>query len=499
MPPRLSPLQKQMLCFVLGPLACFLIKDLPPAAGMAPEGMACLAGCVWLMIWWVTEVFSMPVTSIMSIPIFGLLGVLPPAKVFAALGTPPMMLVFGATIIVGLWKESNFIERYAYWCFNLPIVKGSSARLLFVFIMGVGIMSAIAPNVPLAILFVSIAVTIGRACKLAPRSNLMRALCVFSAIAPAVGGAATPLGGAPNMIVIALIATTLHYDISFWEWSALGIPLVLAGLVLIFFICGLVLPLRGEERRLPVPEEYLKSKLRELGPVTRYEHIAMAVMGVALLLWCFGPQLARLAGWEAGSRILTAPVVAVFMGAAAFLIPLRKDGESGRIVFAMNWEQAVKHIGWAFLIIQIGTITFGDVLLQGGLDKWAADHIQKMAGDLSGAWVWFIFVVLTGLASQIVTNLALAALVLPIMASLALSYGFHPVAACLSVGFACNVATMFPVSSVTVAAAMMGAGEYLRPNDFILTGLLTSLCISILGFLVCCFLGPALLPAWSGV
>ena len=81
----------------------------------------------------------------------------------------------------------------------------------------------------------------------------------------------------------------------------------------------------------------------------------------------------------------------------------------------MNWEQAVKHIGWAFLIIQIGTITFGDVLLQGGLDKWAADHIQKMAGDLSGAWVWFIFVVLTGLASQIVTNLALAALVLPIM------------------------------------------------------------------------------------
>lgn len=98
MPPRLSPLQKQMLCFVLGPLACFLIKDLPPAAGMAPEGMACLAGCVWLMSWWVTEVFSMPVTSIMSIPIFGLLGVLPPAKVFAALGTPPMMLVFGATV-----------------------------------------------------------------------------------------------------------------------------------------------------------------------------------------------------------------------------------------------------------------------------------------------------------------------------------------------------------------------------------------------------------------
>lgn len=491
-------MRKQICCFFLGPLVCTLLRQLPPAEGMSLEGMDCLAGCAWLMIWWMTDVFPMPVTSIMSIPIFGLLGVLTPAKVFATLGHPSMMLIFGATIIVGLWKESNLIERYAYWCFNVPVVKGSSARLLFVFIFGVGLMSAIAPNVPLAILFVSIAVTIGRTCQLNPQSNLMRSLCVFSAIAPAVGGAATPLGGAPNMIVIALIATTLKYDISFWEWSALGIPLVLIALVIIFLISGLALPLRGDERYLPVPKEYLRNKLSELGPVTTYEHIAIIVMGIALLFWCFGPQIAELIGWKAGVKMLSAPVVALFMGVAAFLIPLRKDGKSGRIVFAMNWEQAVKHIGWGILVIQIGTISFGDVLLKGGLDNWAARYIQILAGDLSGVWVWFIFVILTGLTSQVVTNLALAALLIPIMASLALSYGFHPVAACLSVGFACNIATMFPFSSLTVAAAMIGGGEYVHSRDFMLTGLLTTLSISILSFLICYLLGPVLLPAWGG-
>lgn len=450
------------------------------------------------MIWWVTNVFPMPVTSIMSIPIFGLLGILTPAKVFATFGNPSMMLVFGATIIVGLWKESNFIERYAYWCFNFPFVRGRSNRLLFVFIFGVGLMSAIAPNVPLAILFVSIAVMIGRACRLNARSNLMRSLCVFSAIAPAVGGAATPLGGAPNMIVIALIATTLKYNITFWEWSALGIPLVLVALLVIFLISGLALPLRGEERYLPVPEEYLRAKMRELGPVTRYEHIAIGVMGIALLFWCFGPQLARLAGWNAGVKMLSAPVVAIFMGALTFLIPLRKDEKSGKFIFAMNWEQAVKHIGWGILVIQIGTITFGDVLLTGGLDRWAAEHIRLLAGDLPGAWVWLFFVVLTGLASQIVTNLALAALIIPIMAHLSITYGFHPIAACLSVGFACNIATMFPFSSLTVAAAMIGGGEYVRTRDFMVTGLITTLSISILSFLTCYFLGPPLLPAWNG-
>ena len=497
MPARISPLARQLFFFLSGPIACMLIKDLPPVEGMAPQGMSCLGGCVWLMLWWLTDVFPMPVTSIMSIPIFGFLGVLTPAKVFAALGDPSMMLIFGATIIVGLWKESNFIERYAYWCFNFPFVKGSAKRLLLVFIFGVGLMSAIAPNVPLAILFVSIAVMIGRACQLKKSSNLMRSLCVFSAIAPAVGGAATPIGGAPNMVVIALIATTLKYDISFWEWSALGIPLVIIALFVIFAISGIALPLRGEEQRLPVPESYLRRKLDELGPITRYEHIAIVVMGVAFILWCFGPQIASMFGWKAGAKMLSAPVVAIFMGALTFIIPLRKDEASGKFIFSMNWEQAVKHIGWGILVIQIGTLSFGNVLLLGGLDAWAADKIQMLAGDLSGVWVWFFFVVITGLASQVVTNLALAALLIPIMANLAISYGFHPIAACLSVGFACNIATCFPFSSLTVAAAMIGGGEYVQSRDFLVTGLITTISISVISFLICYYLGPLLLPAWN--
>ena len=498
MPLRISSSFIQIFCFFLGPVVCYLIMQLPPIEGLAPQAMTCLAGCSWLMIWWLTNVFSMPVTSIMSVPIFSFLGILTPAKVFSTLGDPAMMLVFGSTIIVGLWKESNFIERYAYWCFNFPLVKRKSRRLLFIFMFGVGLMSAIAPNVPLAILFVSIALMIGNACNLDKDSNIMRSLCVFSAIAPAVGGAATPLGGAPNMIVIALIATSLHYNITFWEWTALGFPLAIIALFVIFFISSFALPIKKEEKYLPVPEEYLRKKLDDLGPITRYEHIAIAVMLIAFIFWCFGPQIAKFIGWEQGAKILTAPAVAIFMGAATFIIPLRKDKESGKIIFAMNWEQAVKHIGWGILIIQVGTITFGNALLIGGLDKWAAQQIQILAGELSGAWVWLLFVILTGLASQVVTNLALAALVIPIMANLAIAYGFHPIAACLSVGFACNIATCFPFSSLTVAAAMMGGGKYVKPRDFLTTGLITTLSISTLSFFICYYLGPILLPVWNG-
>ena len=118
--PATPALCRQIAFFALGPLLCFSLKDLPPLEGMNPDGMVCLAGCAWLMLWWMTEVLPLPVTSLMAVPIFGFLGVMAPDKVFATIGHPAMMLIFGATIIVGVWKESNLIERYATGASTCP-------------------------------------------------------------------------------------------------------------------------------------------------------------------------------------------------------------------------------------------------------------------------------------------------------------------------------------------------------------------------------------------
>ena len=84
--PATPALCRQIAFFALGPLLCFSLKDLPPLEGMNPDGMVCLAGCAWLMLWWMTEVLPLPVTSLMAVPIFGFLGVMAPDKVFAKEG-----------------------------------------------------------------------------------------------------------------------------------------------------------------------------------------------------------------------------------------------------------------------------------------------------------------------------------------------------------------------------------------------------------------------------
>lgn len=395
--PATPALCRQIAFFALGPLLCFSLKDLPPLEGMNPDGMVCLAGCAWLMLWWMTEVLPLPVTSLMAVPIFGFLGVMAPDKVFATIGHPAMMLIFGATIIVGVWKESNLIERYAYWCFNLPFVRGNPVRMVLIFTFGAGVMSAIAPNIPLTILFISIAVAIGKSCNLAPDNNMMRSLCTLSAIAPALGGVGTPLGGAPNIVVIAIVATVLGHDITFWEWSALGMPLVFVTLFACFAITALLFPVGKTGKGFSMPEDYLKKKIEALGPVSAHEHAAIWIMVVALALWCSGPQIFSALGLKEEARMMTAPVIAVLMGASAFLVPIRRDRESGRLIFAMNWDQAVRNIGWGIIVLQIGAIAFGQVLLKGGVDKWMA----PVHPDASGRHPRLAGLVRTGLHHRV--------------------------------------------------------------------------------------------------
>ena len=227
--------------------------------------------------------------------------------------------------------------------------------------------------------------------------------------------------------------------------------------------------------------------------MSRYEHIAIIMLAIAIFLWITGPSIAKLSNWPAGKVLLNTSSVAIIVGAVTFLVPLRKNKE-GRIEFAMTWKQAKDNISWDSLIILMGILAFGDVLLAGGVDKWMAASIQSILGDVSGIWVMFFLILFTGLTSQVISNIALIALLIPMTANLAAIYGFNALAACIAVGMTSNIAIMFPFSSVTVAAAYMGGGEYVRTKDFALFGFITSIVISIGVFLITCLFGGIIFP-----
>lgn len=487
-------LYRQLASLLSGPLACLIVLWLPPPEGLSPQGMKCMAAALWVILWWMTGVFPIALTSIFSIVIFGAMGVLPPVAGFAMLGSPTIMLLLGAMILLGVWKESSLIERYAYWAINLPLVAGRPKRLLAVFGFATGFLSMLVPNIPVAILFTSIAVAMAKGTQAQPGHPLYRALCLSAGVGSALGGAGTPIGGAPNLVVLGVIATSLNYQMEFWQWTAIGLPMALLWLLVMIVLCHFFFPLRDDAS---IPTEIVKEQMKKLGPVSRHEHIAMMSMITALLLWSFAQPLAGALDMPGLKKLMGAPFVALLVGTALFFIPLKRS-ESGNIVFAMSWQQGLRAVNWDVIIFVAGALVFGEMLIKGGVDKWLAQLIGGMLNGMPGMAVWLVLMMMTGLVSQCFSNVAVISLLLPVTASLSAQFGLNPIVTCLTVGMVANIGIMFPFSSPPTAVTLITSEGYVTAKDFFRFSFVMIAVAAGIAILVGTVLGPLVFPMPAG-
>lgn len=145
----IKALKMQTLNILIGPILCCLILLLPQPAGLPPVGMRAIAGTAWIVAWWMLNYFSLAGTALLTIGIYTLLGVMSPIEMFKNFGGTTPMIIFGSTLLIGTWIESKFIQRYAYWCMNRPIVDNSPTKFLILFGLSCGLLSILVPNIPL--------------------------------------------------------------------------------------------------------------------------------------------------------------------------------------------------------------------------------------------------------------------------------------------------------------------------------------------------------------
>lgn len=485
-------LQTQLLKILSGPILCLLFLMLPAPEGLSPVGMRAIAGTVWIVAWWMLDLFSLAGTGLLAIAVYTVLGVAAPLALFKNFGGSMIMIILGATLLIGAWTESHFIQRYAYWCMNRPIVGNSPTRFLIIFGLSCGLLSVVMPNIPLAVLFTAIAVATADGLDIQPgQSNLIRIMCMVAGMASCYGGIGSPLGGAPNLITIGYVDKFAHYQVEFWQWTMVGLPTAVICLFALFFLSKILFPVKGAEKgSLPVPKAYLEQKLKALGPVSTYEHIAVAVMLIALLFWIAGPSIAEASGIKALKGVFSVPGVAFLSGVVLFIIPRGIDKETGKLVFAMNWSQAQKNIGWSIMCMLLGGLVIGDALQTGGVDKWLSDALKVLLGNVSGDLVWFVIVLISALLSQLVNNLAVMAVFTPIVINLGYAFGFNPIAAALSIGMVSNIGVMFPFSSTPIAVSISGAKGHASMQDYAWLGLFICIVGAVIVFGCCYLLGP---------
>lgn len=117
---------RQIIFFLLGPIFCLLILQCPAPEGLGHKGMKHLAAAAWILVWWITELFPLGAVSLLSILIYGIVDVMPPVKAYAIFANSNLMLMVGAMMILGAWKDSGLITRYAYWVLSSAVDQGTT-------------------------------------------------------------------------------------------------------------------------------------------------------------------------------------------------------------------------------------------------------------------------------------------------------------------------------------------------------------------------------------
>jgi sodium-dependent dicarboxylate transporter 2/3/5 len=203
---------------------------------------------------------------------------------------------------------------------------------------------------------------------------------------------------------------------------------------------------------------WVASEIAKLGPPNRGERATMAVFAVTVFCWIFRPLLAgiEVAG-VAPLANLSDAVIAVAAAIALFIVPV--DRAKG--IFVSDWETAVK-LPWGVLILFGGGLALAAATEANGV----AQFIGSLARGFSG-WpvmaVVFTIIALMVFMSELTSNTAQVATMLPILAALAPVLGVPPALLLLPATIAASCAFMMPVGTPP-NAIVFGTGLVRMPQ-----------------------------------
>jgi sodium-dependent dicarboxylate transporter 2/3/5 len=177
-------------------------------------------------------------------------------------------------------------------------------------------------------------------------------------------------------------------------------------------------------------------------------------------------------------------IIAMIAGVLLFILPARK-GSKRKII---NWAEAVK-LPWGVLLLFGGGLALAEGFRTSGLAEWIGSQMTLLQG-MSLLLLLLILVTAVNFLTEITSNLATTAMLLPILAPLAIIIDVHPFVLMVGATLAASCAFMLPVATPP-NAVVFGSG-YVKISDMVKTGVWLNIISIIVITIVVYFLLPYL-------
>jgi len=495
--PDVSTARGRFTVFGIAVVATVLVALAPTPAGLSIAGQYAIATMVFAGICWVTGALPLAVTAL-SIPVlltaFGVYG-----DIDAALAPFADHLIFlfiaGFMLANGLQKY-DIDRRVALW---LMATMGSSPRKLVGAVMiATAFFSMWVSNTATSAMMAPIAVgvltqVIGRE-KLMEQTddgeftNIQVSMLLGTAYAASVGGVGTLIGTPPNAIVAGQLQQLLNYEITFFDWLLIGIPIVIVTLPIVWFVLTYVL-FPPEVDDVSGAREEARKYLREEGDLPREGRIVAGIFGVTALLWVLGGLGDFLQPYMNPVTYTT-----VFGGSGETLLGTT-SGHQGLLYYVMvglyaipalvlfdtmEWEE-LEDIDWGTILLFGGGLSLASGFAATGATKWIAESVFTALTGAPIVAIVFIVTLLVIFLTEMTSNTATATIIVPVLISLggvlAATLGLADYAAAifLAVSGAVAASFAFALPVATPPNAIVFGSGYLKQKHMMRAGVVLNL------------------------
>ncbi len=454
-----KPPEEGSLINLLGGPVVFLATVLLPIGGAPQEIRGAVGLLLWMSWWWIARPVHLAVTALLPIAVTAIFGLAPMERVLTSYAADTIILLLGANILTSVWSLWGLDRRIALVSL-LGVGTNTTRQILVWFLVSAGL-SAILPNTIVAASMIPIVVAMLRYIGIEDlwNSRLGTALVLAVAWGSSAGGAGSPLGGAPNLITVNLIQDLVTgREFLFLTWVTRLFPLTVMIILVMFLFMRFAL--KPETADIPGTKDFFRGELRTLGPMKRQEKWGLALFLVATFL-AFGRPL-----FAAAIPGLTPAFAFITIGLVTFAVR-----PAGRPL--MTWPYAQQNMMWGLFYLFAGGIALGRILADSGAAEFVADQLVPYAGG-GGFLAVLVFSVLTMLLTQVTSNTAAVAIVVPITISTFQSLDMNPIPFVYIVTVVGNCGFVLPSSAGGPAVA---AGYGINLKTMFIKGLQASLLV----------------------
>lgn len=409
-----------ILCYFLLPASVF-----PTAAARAAIGTV-----AWMAFWWITAPVGFAVTAFLPIGLNALFSMTDMSKVIANYSSETILLLLGASILTISWEETGLDYRISARFLSL-IGSNLRKQIMFWFLLSAGL-SAILPNAVVCATITPIAVSMLRYVgeEDIASSRIGSLLLLTIAYATGVGGLASPLGGAMNLVTVDYLEQLTGVEYMYTSWVVRFLPIMIV--LVVSNILMLLVGIKKEEE-IGGSREFFETKFKSMPPMNLQEKASLALFAIATVL-SFSRQL-----YQDFLPGLKPAYVFIICAIVSFLIP----GEEGARL--MNWKSTQKRIGWELMYVFAGGLAAGTLVNSSGAAANIGDMVAKM--EFSSTFMLiFIIITMTVLLSDVTSNTATAAVAMPIVISIVQGMGLNPIPYVYIASIGVNLSYMLPTS-----------------------------------------------------